>query len=93
MTKLNETQRANINVLSETELSQVVGGRGHCGGGRRKSYENNHCDSRPRRNEDYGYGGGYGGGYDCSDKSDNDERYEDCHEDKSERRCEDRRWY
>jgi len=90
MTKLNQTQSANINVLSETELTQVVGGRGHHGGGHRRDYDYDRCDSR-KRNDDCGYGGGYEGGYDCWNRRDND-RNEDCYEDKYERRCEDRRY-
>jgi hypothetical protein len=92
MTKLNETQSANINVLSETELTQVVGGRGHRGGGHRRDYEYNHCDSRKNRYDDCGYSGGYEGGYDGWNKRDNDDRCEDRYEDKYERRCDDRRY-
>ena len=32
MNKLNDTKRANVKVLEEGELSQVVGGRGRHGG-------------------------------------------------------------
>ena len=45
MKKLNETTGANINVLGEGELEQVVGGwchrRRHCGGYYKPRY--NHC--------------------------------------------------
>jgi hypothetical protein len=68
MIKLNETDSANINVLGEDELTQVVGGschrrRGgyrHCGGGRK------------RDREDYGHCGGYDKyeSYDSYDSSD-----------------------
>jgi bacteriocin-like protein len=92
MTKLNGTQSANINVLSETELTQVVGGRGHHGGGHRKDYDYNRCDSRRDRRDDCGYGGGYEGGYDCDYKRDREDCYEDRYEDKYDRRCDDRRW-
>ncbi len=46
MKKLNETSSANVNVLGEGELEQVVGGychrkRRHCGGWYKPRY--NHC--------------------------------------------------
>jgi hypothetical protein len=47
MKKLNETTSANINVLAEGELDQVVGGychrKRHCGGGWYKP-RYNHCN-------------------------------------------------
>ena len=60
MIKLNDTTNANINVLGEDELTQVVGGchrrRRHCGGGY-------------WRKRNYGHCGGYGGGYDSYEGS------------------------
>ena len=57
MKKLNETGSANINVLGEGELDQVVGGychrkrRGHCGGWYKRRY--NHCKKYEYKEPEY----------------------------------------
>ncbi len=59
MIKLNETSSANLSLLGEDELSQVVGGychrrRRHCGGWRRREYRG--C-GKGYGKDDYGYEG------------------------------------
>jgi len=56
MIKLNQSSSANVNVLGEAQLGQVVGGRGH-GGHRRRNYD--HCYNNRRYNDCDNYGGGY----------------------------------
>ncbi len=91
MTKLNQTSSANVNVLGEAELTQVVGGRGNRGGGHRNSWDNEkHCEPRKRRDDNCGYGGGWGGGNKCEDRY--EEKYEDCYEEKYEKHCGGRRY-
>jgi hypothetical protein len=58
MIKLNDTSSANVSLVGEDELAQVVGGychrrRRHCGGWRRREY----------RGCGYGYGKDYGKDY------------------------------
>ena len=78
MIKLNETSSANVNVLGEDELTQVVGGchrrrggygyGGHCGGGWRRKRDYGHC------------GGGYdnyGGDYESSESYGDDYESDD----------------
>jgi hypothetical protein len=73
MIKLNQSGSANVNVLGEEQLGQVVGGRNH-GGHRRRNYD--HC-YKNRYNDCYNYDGGYEskGSYDSSESS-------DCYEEK-----------
>ena len=60
MIKLNETSSANVSLVGEDELTQVVGGccyrprRYHCGGWRRRDY-GDHGYGKGKR--DYGYEG------------------------------------
>ena len=77
MTKPNLTLSANLNVLDEAKLEQVVGGRGHRGG-YRKNYD--HCFKNRRYNDCDNYGGGYES-KGCDDKY--EDKY-DCYEDKYE---------
>jgi hypothetical protein len=57
MKKLNETSSANVNVLGEGELEQVVGGYchkkrwGHCGGWYKPRY--NHCKKYEYQEPEY----------------------------------------
>ena len=76
MIKLNQSSSANVNVLGEAQLGQVVGGRGH-GGHRRRDYD--HC-YKNRRNDCYNYDGGYEGKGSC----DSYESY-DCYEENYDR--------
>ena len=60
MIKHNESNSANVNVLGDDQLSQVVGG--HHGGHRRRNY--GHCyknDKNRQYNGGYNYDAGYEG--------------------------------
>jgi hypothetical protein len=72
MIKLNQSVSANVNVLGEDKLGQVVGGRGH-GGHRRRDYD--HCYKNRRYNDCYNSDGGYESKGSC----DSYENY-DCYE-------------
>ena len=88
MIKLNQPSSANVNVLGEDQLGQVVGGRGH-GGHHRRNYD--HCYKNRRYNDCYNYEGGYEskGGDDSYESYDN----YDCYEDKYDNYdCYDRRY-
>jgi hypothetical protein len=74
MIKLNQSGSANVNVLGEDQLGQVVGGRGHRSG-HRKNY--NHCYDKRRYNDC----DNYGGGYESKGCDDSYESY-DCYEEK-----------
>jgi len=79
MIKPNQTFSANVNVLDEAKLQQVVGGNGRCGGYHRKY---NHRYENRRHNDCYNYDGGYEGkGYreDSYDSSgDSYDSYDHC---------------
>jgi len=86
MIKLSESGSANVNVLGEEQLDQVVGGRHH-GGYRWKKYD--HCYKNRRYNDCYNYEGCYEGkGYEDNYESDcyNDYDYEENYD------CYDRRY-
>jgi hypothetical protein len=74
MTKPNQILSANVNVLDEAQLQQVVGGNGRCGG-YRKNY--GHGYKNRRHNDSYNYEGGY-------ESKGCDDSYEsyDCYEEK-----------
>ena len=55
MSKLNQKASANVTVLDETKLEQVVGG--HHGGSRRHNY--GHCYNHRHNKDRYNYGGGH----------------------------------
>ena len=80
MIKLNQSSSANLNVLSEDKLGQVVGGRGHGGGNRWRKYD--HC-YKNRYNDCYNYEGGYEGKGYCEDRY--EDNYNDCYEDNYDR--------
>jgi hypothetical protein len=77
MIKLNDTN-ANIDVLGEDELNQVVGGchrrRRHCGGGGYWRKRRNHCggyggyDRSESYGEDYEGSDSYGEDYESDDE-------------------------
>jgi hypothetical protein len=78
MIKPNQTTSANVNVLDEAKLEQVVGGHGHCGGGYRwKKYSHRYEN---RRSDCSNYDGGYEGKGYCEDSYDSS----DCYEEKSD---------
>jgi hypothetical protein len=85
MMKLNESSSANVNVLGEDQLGQVVGGRGH-GGYRRRNYD--HCYRNRRYNDCSSYDGGYEskGCDDSYESYDCDSSYDDNYD------CYDRRY-
>ncbi|MEO8178389.1 MAG: hypothetical protein ABI895_06105 [Deltaproteobacteria bacterium] len=83
MIKLNESVSANVNVLGEDQLGQVVGGRHH-GGNRWKKYD--HCYKNRRYNDCYNYEGGYESKGDDSYDHDSYNDYEDKYD------CYDRRY-
>jgi len=71
MTKPNQTPlSANVNVLDEAQLQQVVGGNGRCGG-YRKNYNHGH------KNRRYNDCDNYGGGYESKGGEDSYESYEE----------------
>jgi len=74
MTKPNLTLSANLNVLDEAKLEQVVGGHGRCGG-YRKSY--NHRYENRRYDDCSNYGGGYESKGYCEDSYDSSDCYEE----------------
>jgi hypothetical protein len=79
MTKPNQTLSANLNVLDEAQLEQVVGGHGRCGG-YRKNY--GHGYKNRRYNDCYNYEGGYESK--GSDNSYESDESDDCYEQKYE---------
>ncbi|HEU4579042.1 MAG TPA: hypothetical protein VFS67_12350 [Polyangiaceae bacterium] len=64
MNKLNDTNSANVKVLDEGDLSQVVGGRGRggWGGGNHMSGRRGNGGLRNFGGGGGGFGGGGGGG-------------------------------
>ena len=86
MIKLNESGSANVNVLGEDQLGQVVGGRGH-GGHRRRNYD--HCYRNRRYNDCYSYDRGYEGKGYCEDSYESDDSY-DCSDSYDDNYCYDR---
>jgi hypothetical protein len=69
MIKLNDINSANINVLGEDELTQVVGGSCH----RRRGGYRRHCGGGWRKRERDSYCGGYEQSYDDYEGSDSSE--------------------